>query len=78
LAGRHCGKFRLIAGEQDPLALLLAQLVRDQAVTALAGGNAITVTRELAPSALQRRQPNAQQDRQLTRPGAISHTLVQD
>ena len=53
-------KFRLVAGQQNPLAFLLAEAVRHMAVAALAAIDAITVTSELAAPALQRGQPHAQ------------------
>ena len=50
----------------------------DLAVAALTAVNAITVTSELAPPPLQRRQPHAQQQGQLTGPGTIRNALVED
>jgi hypothetical protein len=53
LAWRQCREFRLVAGEQDPLPLLLAQAVRNQAVAAFTAIQAVPITRELPPPALQ-------------------------
>jgi hypothetical protein len=48
-------KFGLVAGQQDALTLFFAEAMDDVAVAALAAVNAITITSELAPPALQRR-----------------------
>ncbi len=50
----------------------------DGAVAALAAIDAITVTSKLPPPALQRGEPHAQQQRQLTGAGTIGDALIQD
>ncbi len=57
MRGRQRGEFRLVAGEQDPLAFFFAEAVSEMAVAAHTAVNAITVAGELAPPALQRRPP---------------------
>jgi hypothetical protein len=59
LSRRQRRKFRLIAREQHPLALLLAEAVGDVAVAALATIDDITVISELSAPALQRGEPHA-------------------
>jgi hypothetical protein len=61
-------KFGFVAGQQDPLAFFLAEVVRPMAVAAFAAIDAITVTSELGAPALQRGQPHAKQQRQLMGP----------
>ena len=53
-------KFRLVAGQQNPLAFLFTEAMSHVAVAALATIDAITVTSELPAPALQRGQPDAQ------------------
>jgi hypothetical protein len=60
LPGWQRRKFRLVAGQQNPLAFLLTEAVSHVAVAALAAIDAITVTSELAAPALQRGEPHAQ------------------
>jgi hypothetical protein len=48
------------------------------AVAAFAAIDAITVTSELAAPALQRGQPHAQQQRQLTGTGTVSDAFIKD
>jgi len=78
LPWRQQHRFRLVAGEQDPLAFLFAQAVRHMAVAALATVDAITVTNKLTAPALQRGEPNAEQQGKLTGSGTIAHTLIKD
>jgi hypothetical protein len=78
LAGRQRDEFRLVAGEQDPLAFFFAEAMGDVAVAALAAVNAITVTSKLTPPALQRRKPHAQQQGQLMGTCTIGHALIKD
>jgi hypothetical protein len=54
------GEFRLVAGEQDSLALCIGKAVRHQAGTALTAIPSVPITRELAPPALQGGEPHAQ------------------
>ena len=60
LPWRQRRKFRLVAGQQDPLAFFFVEAVSDEAVAALATIDAITVISELAAPALQRGEPNTQ------------------
>jgi hypothetical protein len=45
----YCREHQLVEGEQDPLALLLAQAVRYVAVAAFTAIQAVLVTRKLPP-----------------------------
>jgi hypothetical protein len=54
LAWRQGGVLGLVAGEQDPLAFLLAQAVGHMAATAFTAINAILITGKLPTPALQR------------------------
>jgi hypothetical protein len=56
--GRELG---LVAGEQDPLTLLIREAVRNRAVAAFTAIQSVPITRKLAPPALQRGEPHAQQ-----------------
>ena len=78
LTWRQCGVLGLDAGQQDPLAFLLTEAVCHVAVAALALVDAITVTRKLTAPTPQRSEPNAEQQDQLTGPGTIGHTLIED
>jgi hypothetical protein len=60
------------------LAFLLAEAMNDVPGTAFAAIDAITVTSELAAPALQRGQPHAQQQRQLTGTGTVSDAFIKD
>ena len=62
----------------DPLAFFLAEALSHIAVAAFAAIDAITVTSELPAPALERGEPNAQQQAQLTGPGTIGHALIED
>ena len=54
MAWRQGGVLGLVAGEQDPLAFLLAQAEGHLAVTAFAAIHAFPITGELPTPALQR------------------------
>ncbi len=71
-------KFRLVAGQEDPLAFFLAEAVSHMTVAAFAAIDAITVTSELPAPALQHGQPQAQQQGQLTDSATIGHALIED
>jgi hypothetical protein len=71
-------EFKLVAGQQDPLAFLLTEAVCHVAVAALASVDAITVTSKLTAPTLQRGEPNAEQQGQFTRSRTIGHALVED
>jgi hypothetical protein len=60
------------------LAFFLAEAVSDVAMAAFAAIDAITVTSELPAPALQRGQPHAQQQRQLTGTGTVSDAFIKD
>jgi len=68
LPGRQRRELRLVAGEQDPLALLLREAVRHQTVTALTAIDAVPITRVLSPPALQGGEPHSQEPGQLSGP----------
>jgi hypothetical protein len=78
LPWRQRREFRLIAGQQDPLAFLLTEAVCHVAVAALAPVDAITVTNKLTAPALQRGEPHAEQQGKLTGSGTIGHALIKD
>jgi hypothetical protein len=78
LPRRERRKFRLVAGQQDPLAFFFAEAMGHVAVAALAAIDTITVTSELPAPALQRGQPHAKQQRQLMGPGTVSNALIED
>jgi hypothetical protein len=78
LAWRQRCKFKFVAGEQDPLAFLLAETVSHVPAAALAAVDAITVTNKLTAPTLQRGEPHAEQQGQFTRSGTIGHALVED
>ena len=77
-ARRERREFRLIAGQQDPLAFLLAEAVSHVAAAALATVDAITVTSKLTAPALQRGEPHTEQQGQFTGLGTIGSALVED
>lgn len=60
------------------MAFLLAEAVCHVAVAALAPVDAITVTNKLTSPALQRGEPHAEQQGQLTGSGTIGHALIKD
>ncbi len=72
------GEFRLVAGQQDPLAFFFAEAMGDVAEAALAAVNAITVTSELTPPTLQRGEPDSEKHSQLMGTSPISHALIKD
>jgi hypothetical protein len=57
LSRRQRCKLGLVAGEQDPLALLVSEAVRDEVVAAFTAIQAAPITHELPPPALQRGEP---------------------
>lgn len=61
LPRRQSCEFRLVAGEEDPLALLLREAMRHQGGRAFTAIQAVPITRELTSPALQCCQPHAQQ-----------------
>ena len=61
LARRKCREIRLVADEQDALACLVAQAIRDPAVAAFAATQSVPITRELSPASLQRGQTHTHQ-----------------
>jgi hypothetical protein len=76
LARRQRRELGFVAGKQDPLALLVSEAVRHQAVAAFTAIQAVPITRELPPPALQGGEPNALQCSHLSgpctgRPGGI-------
>jgi len=71
-------KFRLVAGQQDPLPLLVREAVRHQAVAAFAAIQSVPITRELPSPTLQRGQPNAQQSGHFSGPCAGCHGSIED
>ena len=60
------------------MAFLLTEAVSHVAVAALAPVDAITVTNKLTSLALQRGEPHAEQQGQLTGSGTIGHALIKD
>ncbi len=71
-------KFRFVAGQQDPLAFFFAEAVGHMAMAAFAAVQAVPIAYELPPPALQRRQPNTEQQSQLTGSLTIGHALLED
>ena len=71
-------KFRLIAGEQDPLPLFCAEAVGDMAMTAFAAIDTAPITVELPAPALQRGEPHAQQTSEFASPRTGCHGSIQD
>jgi hypothetical protein len=71
-------KFRLVAGELDPLAFIFASTVSHMPAAALATVHAITVTRKLTALALHRGEPQGAQWGQLTGPGTVGDALIED
>ncbi len=61
LPRRQRREFGLVAGEQDPLTLLIREAVRDQAVAAFTAIQAVPIIRKLTSPALQGGEPHAQQ-----------------
>jgi hypothetical protein len=78
LSRRQRRELRLVAGEQDPLALLVAEAVRDKAVAAFTAILAVPITRELTPPALQGAEPHAKQLGEPAGPGTCRHARIED
>gem|GEM_PF-1497324 len=78
LSRRQRGEFRLVAGEQDPLAFLVAEAVSHMAMAAFTAIGAVPITCELPPPALQRAQAHAQQLGQLTGSGTVGKALIEN
>jgi len=78
LPRRQGRELRLVAGEQDPLALLVAQAMRHQAVAAFTAIQAVPITRELPPPALQGGEPHAQHRRHLSGRCTSRNGLIED
>ena len=68
----------MVASEQDPLALLFAQTVRNQAVAAFTAIQSVPNTGELSPPALQGGESHVQQSRHFTGPRPGSHSGIED
>ncbi len=77
LPGRLSGEFRLVAGEQNPLTLLVREAMRHVAWTAFTAIQAVPITGELTPSELQGRQTQAQQLVELAGPCASFHAGIE-
>jgi hypothetical protein len=75
---RQGREFRLDAGEQDPLTLLILEAVRHQARTAFTAIQTVPIIRELTSPALQWRQPHAQQLGELACPCTSGHSGIED
>ncbi len=71
-------KFKLIPGWQNPLSFLPTEAVNNVAMSAFAAIDAITVTSELAASALQSCKPHAQHHRQLMGSRTVHDALIKD
>ena len=78
LPGWQGCEFRLVAGEQNPLALLLREAVRHQAVTAFTAIGAVPITCELMSPARKFRQPHAQEFGKLPSPSTGCHPGIED
>jgi hypothetical protein len=63
---------------QDPLALLLREALRNQTGAAFTAIDAVPITLELAPPALQAAEPYAQGPGQLIGAGACGDSLIED
>ena len=73
--GRELG---FVAGEQYPLTLLIRKAVRNQAVAAFTAIQAVPITCELPPPALQRGEAHAQQCGHLSGPCTGRHGGIED
>ncbi len=71
-------KFRLVAGQQDPLALIIGKPVRHQTWTPFTAIQSVPYTGELLPPALQRGEPHAKQSGECTGPCTGSHRRIED
>jgi hypothetical protein len=78
LARWQCRELRLVTGQKDALALLVGEAVRHQAVAAFTAIQAVPITRELPPPALQRGEPHAQQSGRFSGPCAGRHGSIED
>jgi hypothetical protein len=78
LARWQCRELRLVTGQKDALALLVGEAVRHQAVAAFTAIQAVPITRELPPPALQRGEPHAQQRRHRSGPCTSRDGLIED
>jgi hypothetical protein len=78
LTRRQGRELRLVARQQDPLALLFGEPVRHQAVAAFTAIKSVPITREQPPPALQRGEPHAQQSGHLTGPCPGGHGGIED
>ena len=71
-------ELRLVAGEQDPLTLLVTQAVRNEAVAAFTAIGAVPITGELTPPALQGAEPHAKESGHFTGPFSVGHGGIED
>lgn len=71
-------EFRLVAGQQNLLTILLTESVCQVPAATVATVHAIFFASKLPMPALQRGEPNAEQQGQLTGPGTIGHALIED
>ena len=78
LAWRKRCKFRFVASQQDPLAFLLTEAVSHVPAAAPATVDAIAVTSKLTAPALQRGEPQTEQQGQFTGSRTIGHAFVED
>jgi hypothetical protein len=78
LSRRQRCEFRLVAGEQDSLALLTCEAVRHQAVAAFSAILTVPITRKLTPPALQGPESHAEESSHLTGPRTGSHGRIED
>ena len=73
--GRELG---FVAGQQNSLALFLREAMRHQAMAAFTAVQAVPITRELPPPALQRGQTHAQQCGHLSGPSTGRDGRIED
>jgi hypothetical protein len=73
LPWRQRREFRLVAGEQDPLAFLACEAMGHMALAALAAVHTVHITGELPAPALQRGEANAQQGGHFSGPSTGCH-----
>ena len=71
-------EFRLVAGAQNPLTLLVTQAVRNEAVAAFTAILAVPISRELTPPALQGAEPHAKESGHFTGPCTGGHSGIED
>jgi hypothetical protein len=72
------GAFRLVAGEHAPLALHVRETVRNKAVAAITAIQAVPITCELPPPALQGGQTDTQQPGEPAGPCTGYHSGIED